>query len=103
MNWVHTIGLDSSLRLGPVPDSEVRVRLAASPSAESLSPVTGTVRARYQRPTVTGKNEPPGQCPQSSAAAAHDEAKLISKTRPEKHTKHCVLEKDSLNPLHFAK
>jgi hypothetical protein len=24
----------------------------------------------------------------------HDEAKLISKTRPEKHTKHCVLEKD---------
>ncbi len=35
----------------------------------------------------------------------HDEAKLISKTRPEKHTKHCVLEKDSLNPLpvRFAK
>ncbi len=35
--------------------------------------------------------------------ASHDEAKLISKTLPEKHTKHCVLEKDSLNPLCFAK
>jgi hypothetical protein len=35
----------------------------------------------------------------------HDEApaKLISKTRPEMHTNHCVLEKDSLNPLRFAK
>ena len=34
---------------------------------------------------------------------AHDRAKLISKTLPEMHTKHCVLEKDSLNPLRFAK
>ncbi len=34
----------------------------------------------------------------------HDEAaKLILKTRPEMHTKHCVLEKYSLNPLRFAK
>jgi hypothetical protein len=33
----------------------------------------------------------------------HDKSKLISKTRPEMHTKHCMLEKDSLDPLRFAK
>jgi hypothetical protein len=35
----------------------------------------------------------------------HERAKLISITRPEKHMKHCVLEKSSLtrNPLRFAK
>ncbi len=30
---------------------------------------------------------------------SHDRVKLISKTLPEKHTKHCVLENDSLNQL----
>ncbi len=46
---------------------------------------------------------------QTSGILGHDEAtrplKLISnlKTRSEMHTKHCVLEKDSLNPLRFAK
>ncbi len=36
-------------------------------------------------------------------AGHHERAKLILKTRPKMHTKHCVLEKDSLNPLRFAK
>jgi hypothetical protein len=37
------------------------------------------------------------------ASGRHDEAKLISKTLPEKHTKHCVLEKSFLDSLRFAK
>ncbi len=36
-------------------------------------------------------------------AGHHERAKLILKTRPKIHTKHCVLGKDSLNPLRFAK
>ncbi len=35
--------------------------------------------------------------------AYHDKSRLIFKTRPKKHMKHCVLEKSSLDPLRFAK
>jgi hypothetical protein len=33
----------------------------------------------------------------------HDETKLILKTRPKMHTKHCMLEKSFLDLLHLAK
>jgi hypothetical protein len=47
---------------------------------------------------------PPGSL-RTPGRNPHDEAKLelILKTRPEMHTKHCVLEKSFLDPLHLAK
>ncbi len=50
---------------------------------------------------VTQWTDEAGQPPMTPTG--HDEAKLISKTLPEKHTKHCVLEKSFLDSLRFAK
>jgi hypothetical protein len=41
--------------------------------------------------------------PPAAVARAVRVMTLILKTRPEMHTKNCVLEKSSLNPLNFAK
>ncbi len=101
--WVRRLGMLQYVMVpGPcryirVLDSQTSRNLRGSKSFfESPGPGRGVLIDALRRWQL-------GKAPSRRQLGCHERAKLISKTRPEKHTKHCVLGKHLLNPLRFAK